>query len=103
MDYDVRNNGFSPEDVSSEPVMFYDVGLLPSVVSTNSGGSGQLVQTVLGAAKIDKEAFLEDSIMFQRNRKHYKSCDMVKDAGESPDWRNAKLIHYALNGPIERP
>ena len=102
MDYDVRNNGFTPADVSKEAVMFYDSGHLPSVVSTALGGSQQLVQTVLGTVKIAKEAFIEDSVMFQRNRKHYKAIDVVKDAG-APGWQEAKLIHYYLGGPIPRP
>lgn len=101
MDYDVRNNGFRPEDVSKESVMFYDSGHLPSVISTSPGGSQRLVQTILGSAKITAEAFVEDSVMFQRNRKSYAACDVVKDAG-APGWQEAKLIHYFHGGPISR-
>lgn len=100
-DYDVVNNSFTPAEVSKESVMFYDVGHLPSAVSTASGGSQRIVQTLLGTAKIAQEAFIEDSIMFQRNRVNYASCDVVKDAG-APGWEKAKLIHFYPNGPIQR-
>ena len=91
-DYDVRNCGFKTEDVARDPVMFYDKGHVPCAVSVWGPGAKSLVQLLLTTAeKFSKEAFIEDSTLFQHVRPRFPSRDVVREGAAWLD--RAKLVH----------
>jgi hypothetical protein len=91
-DFDCLPNGFTPDNVLRDEIVFYERGSIPCLVSTSSSGLNKLQQMLVRTPAPMDDAFVSDMILFQHNRHLFKTVDCVRDRNE-PDSKKAKVIH----------
>jgi hypothetical protein len=91
-DFDCLPNGFTPEDVLRDEIVFYERGSIPCLVSTASNGLQKLQQFLIRTPDPMEDSFVSDMILFQHNRLQFKTVDCVRDRNE-PNFEKAKVIH----------
>lgn len=91
-DYDVMNNGLTPDEVIIGHPLILEQHRVPCVVAADANGAKLITDHIMSHQPAPRDGHYSDMLMFIDSKwPHIKIC---KEPGQG-DWKKAKLIHFS--------